>query len=125
MKGRKDRKFVSQPEGSTDSNLLTAVREGNVQRVVELLKDKNINVDMKDNLHPNKVRLQSVTNLVRCKTIYTIHFCNYLSRRFYHKMYSKYLKCQRRTLFISVDSVRTGHLSLLFCLNCYFLVITT
>ena len=75
MKRRKDRKSASQPEGATDSNLLTATREGNVQRVVELLKDKNVHVDMKDDLHPNKVNLKFITTMVRCKTtIYIIHF---------------------------------------------------
>ena len=66
MKRAKDRK-CRLPPGCTEDvtknlNLITATREGNVDRVEQLLKDKKINVNVKDDLHPNKVVAFFVTN---------------------------------------------------------------
>ena len=43
-------------------NLITATREGRVDRVEQLLKDKKIDVNVKDDLHPNKVVAYFITN---------------------------------------------------------------
>ena len=66
MKRAKQRKCRLPSRGAEDVtknlNLITATREGKVDRVEQLLKDKNMNVDVKDDVHPNKVVACFITN---------------------------------------------------------------
>ena len=66
MKRAKDRKSRLASGGAEDVaknlNLITATREGNVDRVEKLLKDKKIDVNVKDDLQPNKVVTYFITN---------------------------------------------------------------
>ena len=62
-KGRKSRLASGDAEDvAKNLNLITATREGNVDRVEKLLKDKKIDVNVKDDLHPNKVVAYFITN---------------------------------------------------------------
>ena len=66
MKTVKQRK-ATRSRGDTDQeskrlDLLTATRGGDVDRVLQILKDKKINVNARDDLHPNKVRRNLITN---------------------------------------------------------------
>ena len=60
MKRRKQRKSASPPEGARD--LLKATRAGDVDKVLQLLQEKEVNVDVRDDLHPNKVSCYFITN---------------------------------------------------------------
>ena len=66
MKRAKQRKCRLPSRGAEDVtknlNLITATREGKVDRVEQLLKDKKINVNVKDDLHPHKVVSFFITN---------------------------------------------------------------
>ena len=66
MKRAKQRKCRLTPGGAEDVaknlNLITATREGNVDRVEKFLKDKKVDVNVKDDLHPNKVVAYFITN---------------------------------------------------------------
>ena len=65
MKRVKQRKCRSS-EGAEDTaknlSLITATREGNLSKVEQLLKDKKINVNVRDDIHSNKVVALFITN---------------------------------------------------------------
>ena len=61
-KSRKCRLLGGSENITKNLNLITATREGNVEKVEKILKDKKINVNVKEDLHPNKVVPYFITN---------------------------------------------------------------
>ena len=54
-KQRKGRSSENTEAAAKNLSLITATREGNVDKVQKLLKDKKINVDVREDLHLKKV----------------------------------------------------------------------
>ena len=61
-KQRKRRSSENAEDAAKNLSLITATREGNVDKVQKLLKDKKINVNVREDLHPNKVITHFITN---------------------------------------------------------------